>query len=67
VSRLDCSADDRLVKGETLVQHVELPVVQLCVGSSLRTGVTEAVTPLAKAMAATREMSGLENRIVKNV
>ncbi len=36
-------------------------------GGFLRTGVAEAVTLLAKAMAATRETRGLWNSIVKTV
>lgn len=42
-------------------QH-EVPV-QLC----LRSGVSEAVTLLAKAMAVTKETTDLYNSIVKNV
>jgi hypothetical protein len=55
------------VKAEEVVQHVRLPVLQLCPGGSfLRTGVAEAVTLLAKAMAAAKETRDLWNSIVKN-
>ena len=54
------------------MQHVKLPVLQLCDGlpslpPPLRTGVTEAVTLLAKAMAATKEKRVLEKSIVKRI
>jgi len=56
-------------KVEVELQHVKLFVSQSCAGMGLvlRTGVAEAVTLLAKAMAATRETRGLWNSIVKTV
>ena len=68
--------DGRSSKSEDDVQHVKLPVLQLCVGwppsppsppSPLRTGVAEAMTPLAKAMAARKEKRVLKKSIVKSV
>jgi hypothetical protein len=58
-SRPDCSACDSAVKGETLVQHVELPELAWQLDHCLRSGVTEAVTLLAKAMAVTKETRDL--------
>jgi hypothetical protein len=51
-------ADDSAVKGEEVLQHVELPELawQLVY---LRSGVTDAVTLLAKAMTVTKETRDL--------
>ena len=49
------------------VQHVWLPVPGLHPGLFLRTGVAEAVTLPAKAMATTNEMRYLWNNIFKDV
>ena len=66
-SRVDWVADDRLEKGVLETQHVKSPVLQLCVGGEpLRSGVADAATLLAKAMAETKETSRLDNRIVKD-
>ena len=55
-------------KVETESQHDKLPVLQLCpeLGVSQR-GVTAAVTPVAKAMAAMKEKRWLKKSIVKKV
>ena len=52
---------NREEKGEEESQHVKVPVLQLCPagGLVLRTGVAEAVTVLAKAMAPTKETRDL--------
>ena len=58
----------RPVKEVVDEQQVKLPELQLCDGLSflvLRTGVTEAVTLLAKVMAAMKETRVLEKSIVK--
>ena len=62
LSRPPNSFSDKEEKGETEVQHDKLPVMQVCPPWGPPSpppppprGITAAVTPLAKAMAATKE------------
>lgn len=61
-----CSNSESSPKYMVESQHVKLPVPGLH-PSFLRTGVAEAVTLPANAMAATKEMRDLLNNIVKDV
>lgn len=54
-----CSKSVRELKDVVESQHVKLPVPGLHEGSFLRTGVVEAVTLPAKAMAVTKETRDL--------
>ena len=56
-------------KGVTAAQHDKLPVLQVCpeLGGFSQRGVTAAVTPVAKAMAAMKEKRWLKKSIVKKV
>lgn len=66
IEKRSCSNSVRSSKDVVDSQHVKLPVPGLH-PSSLRTGVAEAVTLPAKAMAATKETRDLLNSIAKDV
>ena len=59
------SSSDRPLKAILESQHARAPVPGVQMGPLLRTKVTEAVTPPAKAMAATKEMTDLWSSIVE--
>ena len=58
-------SSDRPLKAMVESQHAMLPVPGVQMGPLLRTRVTEAVTPLTKAMAAMKEMRDLRNSTVE--
>ena len=71
-TRLSCTLCDVRPKADCVAQHTEPFALQLfpepeSLEPHLRTGVVEAVTLLAKAIAATKETRVLENNIVKDV
>ena len=59
------SSSDRPLKAMVESQHAMLLVPGVQMGLLLRTRVTEAVTPLTKAMAAMKEMRDLRNSTVE--